>query len=113
MWCRVRVVCRQWRRRVTQRLLRRVSQRFHQVMEFPVAQSFEDEVQELLKTSKAADREDRERAEVLQALIKHPGWDVYAHLLQVFVQSRSNQVLGPAGSVNGAVALEYVKGTMN
>lgn len=67
---------------------------------------------QLAKDSRAADKEDRERAELFEAMVKTPGWKLYEALLNQMVEERGKTVLAPAGSVDGAVLLEYEKGTM-
>lgn len=71
---------------------------------------------ELKKQGKAADREDRERAELLAQLLKHPGWVVYAGLLSARMQSRADLLLQPEQTLNSGpeqTNSEHVKGTMN
>lgn len=67
---------------------------------------------QLAKDSRAADRVDRERAELFEALVKTPGWKVYTDLLNQKIEDLGSVILGPAGSVDGAIGLEYQKGTM-
>jgi len=68
--------------------------------------------EELLREARAATRIDKERAEVLEAFVKTPGWKLYEELLENRIQSLGSEVLEPAGSLDGAIALEHVKGTL-
>lgn len=68
---------------------------------------------ELYKQARVADKIDRERAELFQALLNHPGWSVYRALLDSRIQSFADAVMAPSGSVDGAIALEWVKGAMS
>ena len=68
--------------------------------------------EELEKQSRKADKIDKERGDLLRMLIKHPGWKVYIELLSAQMQIRSDLILGPAGSVDAMVALEWQKGAL-
>lgn len=68
---------------------------------------------ELLRASREALVKDRQRADAFASLLKHPGWKLYVELLGSLIQDRGSLILAPAGSVDGAVFLEHVKGTMN
>lgn len=76
-------------------------------------QSFKEQIDELQRQAKTADKLDRERAEQFRSLIRHPGWDTYQKLLSSRIQSFSDVVLRPSGSMDGAIALEWVKGAMS
>jgi hypothetical protein len=67
---------------------------------------------ELEKQARKADAIDKERGDLLRMLMKHPGWKVYQELLSAQMQIRADQILSPAGSVDGMVALEYTKGAL-
>lgn len=69
-------------------------------------------IEELVKQSRAALKEDKARAEAFEGLLKHPGWATYQGLLNAILGSMGSDVLAPAQTIDGAVALEYVKGTM-
>lgn len=70
-------------------------------------------VENLIKDARAANKVDRERAELFTALLKTEGWKSYVELLNVKIQALSESILAPAGSVDGMVGLEYVKGAMS
>ena len=76
-------------------------------------QQFRTQINDLLNEAKKADKFDRERAERFQSLVKHPGWEVYQELLNSRIQSFADAIMGPAGSIDGAIALEWVKGAMS
>jgi len=78
-----------------------------------VDQSFKDTVAELHKLARVADKVDKERAELFRGLMKHPGWATYQELLASRIQVFADAVMAPAGSVDSAVALEWVKGAMS
>ncbi len=68
---------------------------------------------ELKKVGIEADRLDRKRAELLNGLIKHPGWNVYKELLIALIDYRGLSVIATSRSIDGMVALEYEKGAMS
>lgn len=70
-------------------------------------------IEQLLKDSRSADKVDRERIELFEMLVRSPGWLAYISILEAKLQMLADQVLSPAGSVDGLVTLEYVKGTMS
>jgi hypothetical protein len=70
-------------------------------------------VTELLKNARAADKIDRERGELMQALVQTPAWRAYNELLGFRIQNFADSVLAPSGSINGMVAQEYLKGAMS
>lgn len=76
-------------------------------------QSFEKQIDELRKQAKAADAIDKERMDLFRGLIRHPGWALYQELLSSRIQLFGDRVAAPAGSVDGAFALEWVKGAMS
>lgn len=69
-------------------------------------------MESLLKEGRRADVEDKEFAEAMQGLMKAPGWPLYEAKLTQMIEARGEQIMSPAGSVDGAIALEHVKGTM-
>lgn len=73
---------------------------------------FRDQLTEVIKVARAAQKIDRERAQLFEALVASPAWKSYIELLNSLLQARSDQLMAPAGSIEGAIALEYVKGTM-
>lgn len=70
-------------------------------------------IEDLFRDGRAADKIDRERIELFEALVRSPGWLAYISILEAKLQMFADQVLSPAGSVDGMVTLEYVKGTMS
>lgn len=76
-------------------------------------QSFKERFEELQRQGKSADILDKERAEQFQALVNHPGWKIYQELLNFRIQNYADAVMAPAGGVDGAIALEWVKGAMS
>jgi hypothetical protein len=46
-------------------------------------------------------------------MIATEGWRIYVELLELKLQSFSDELLLPAGSVDRMVGLEYVKGAMS
>lgn len=78
-----------------------------------VDQSFKEQTAELLKQARTADKIDKERADQFRALTRHPGWALYQELIMARVQLFADRITAPAGSVDGAFALEWVKGAMS
>lgn len=72
-----------------------------------------DQVEELLKEARKADKEDREKGEALGRLIKHPDWGAYVAMLDRKAQLFGDQLLLPAGGVDGCVRQEFVKGALS
>lgn len=70
-------------------------------------------IENLLREAKRADRIDRERIELFEAMIRTPAWQAYVEILEAKLQLFADQVLAPASSVDGMVALEYIKGAMS
>lgn len=69
-------------------------------------------LQELLSESRKAKKEDKEMAEALSSMMKTRGWAFYMHLLGAHIQSFSDVMLQPAGSLDALVSGEFVKGAM-
>jgi hypothetical protein len=70
-------------------------------------------IEQLRRDARAANRVDRERIELFEAMIKSPGWVAYVEVLEAKLQMLSDQMFAPAGSVDRMVELEYVKGAMS
>jgi len=69
--------------------------------------------EELLKTSRQADREDRELTEFMQSLVASPAWRAYnGRVLGPRLQSFGEILLQPSGSEDGAWRSEFVKGAL-
>lgn len=73
---------------------------------------FQEELTDLLKQSREAEREDRNLAEALEPMVNMEGWQLYTTVLNRLIQSRADEILRPISSVDGAIALEHVKGAM-
>jgi hypothetical protein len=69
--------------------------------------------QELLKQSRAGDKEDRERAELFSGMIVSPGWKMYSELLTKLIEMRGSELLSPCSGVDATYGQEHMKGTMN
>lgn len=82
-------------------------------MEPQVDQSFKATIDELQRVAREADKIDKERVELFHGLLKHPGWTLYSELISARIQIFSDEVLAPAGSVDRAIALEWIKGAMS
>lgn len=68
---------------------------------------------ELTKEMRSANKIDRARASMFESLLKTEAWKEYVELIDALIQNRADQVMMPAGSVDGAIALEHVKGAMS
>lgn len=68
---------------------------------------------ELEKKFREQLRRDRKIKEAFEVLARNESFQVYLGVLNSMVETRGMDVIAPAGSVDGAIALEYVKGTMN
>lgn len=67
---------------------------------------------ELLEEARKALRADREKADVLDGLVKHPGWPVFAQLINDLAQSKGSDFFRAIGP-NEALSQEFNKGTIN
>jgi len=67
---------------------------------------------ELKKQSRAAHKEDRERAEAFVPMLRTEGWTHYVSILNLRLQSLSETLLQPSNGVEGVLNSEYVKGAM-
>ena len=74
---------------------------------------FKKQLDDLLVTGRAAEKIDRNRAEAFELFSKNESWKLYTELLNSKIQLFADAMLTPAGSVDGAVALEFVKGAMS
>lgn len=72
-----------------------------------------EQIAELLKQSRAADKEDRENAELFEKMLQTPAWKAYQMMLSRKIQQFGDQMLAPAGGIDGCVALEFVKGALS
>jgi hypothetical protein len=70
------------------------------------------ELAELVKSSRTADRQDKELAELLGGMVKSAAWKAFVVLLESRIQVCSDQVIAPCVGVDEAFGREYVKGTM-
>lgn len=75
--------------------------------------SFTEATENLLKQGKKADAEDKELAEILGALIKHPGWPTFAAALTRRIQGCSDLLLKPVAGLDGTYYVEWLKGCMS
>ena len=69
--------------------------------------------EQLLKDSRTYERVDRERKEVFEGLILHPGWKLYVELLSNIIESTGADLLAPSGSIEGVLIAEHLKGSMS
>lgn len=67
---------------------------------------------ELAKQWRAAQKIDTERAEVLGALARHPGWTVFVELINSKLEADGMALLSPLGSMDDIPKSEHLKGTM-
>lgn len=72
-----------------------------------------NQVEELKKIARGADKVDKERADTMASLVKHPGWAIYMAVLGVKLQETSELMLAPEQELLATgVNTEFVKGTM-
>lgn len=69
-------------------------------------------LEDYLAKSKTFDKLDKERVELFEALVATKAWVAYSSLLNSIIEQKGSEVLSPAGSLDGAIALEHVKGAM-
>lgn len=68
--------------------------------------------EELRKQARSFDKIDKKRAESMEALQLRPEWKDYVALLESLIDQKGMEILAPAKSVDGAFALEHIKGAM-
>src|SRR5258706_15319904 len=78
----------------------------------PIDQPWNEKISDLMKEARKADRVDKERAELFEGMMKTPAWKAYVELLELRLQLFADVVLQPSTSIDGSIALEYVKGAM-
>lgn len=70
-------------------------------------------IEDILSQSRAADSEDRARAEQFRDLVRTEGWKTFETLLQARVQAFGDQLLLPLESADGALRQEWIKGAIS
>ena len=70
------------------------------------------DVRELQKQAREADRIDKNRAELFEAMLRTEAWKAYIELLDAKIQALADQVMRPAMNMDELIALEAVKGPM-
>lgn len=70
-------------------------------------------IEELQRNSRAADREDKERAQLFRGMVNSPAWKLFIELLEAKLQLHADIMLQPALSMEGMIAREYIKGAMS
>ena len=70
-------------------------------------------LEDIAQQQREQDRQVREDARVLQALIAHPGWPVLVKLVEAVAQNYYATVMRPVESVFEVTKPEYAKGTLN
>lgn len=68
--------------------------------------------EELKKEGRQAKREDQEKLELLQLLVRHPGWKIVTGFLTNKKQELGDEILREANSVDEMVRCEGKKGEM-
>lgn len=67
---------------------------------------------ELIKESRETNRKDAMAAQVFEAMIATTGWSSYVRELDRRLQTFADQMLRPAGSLDGCLTQEFIKGAM-
>lgn len=76
-------------------------------------QQFKQKLEELARESRAAEKIDRERAELFAVLVKSKGWELYVELLNGLMQSRADALMLPATSIESILGQEHIKGALS
>ena len=66
----------------------------------------------LLKGAKAANQQDRKRADAFASMLKMEGWSLFVELLNERLQMFSSELLQPLSSHDETLRQEFVKGAM-
>lgn len=73
----------------------------------------EELIQQLVRDSRKADREDKELGEAMSRLVKNPDFQSYmAKVIYPRVQAFGDELAMPSGSADGLVRSEYLKGAL-
>lgn len=72
-----------------------------------------DQIQELLKEARAADKEDKQNADLFEAMIQTPAWKAYLEALGRRQQAYADVLLRPANGIDGCIRTEYIKGALS
>lgn len=70
------------------------------------------DISEITRLAHEADKIDKRRAELFASMVKTEGWQEYIKLLEAKIQIFSDGLLPPAGSIDGMVKCEWIKGAM-
>lgn len=70
------------------------------------------QIEEMKRQAREANRRDKKRAEVFEAMVATEAWKEYSLLLSASIQQFGDQVLAPANGLDGAFSSEYTKGTI-
>jgi hypothetical protein len=74
---------------------------------------WEKQMAELVKQAKAADKEDKEAAQLFQVMIQTPAWKEFVKKLERRQQMFADSLLAPAGSLDKCIGLEWIKGALS
>lgn len=69
-------------------------------------------VEELQKDARAANKEDKHRAELFEALVKSEGWKLYSKLLNEKIEAIGADFIQPSAGIEGVLKSEFQKGSM-
>lgn len=75
-------------------------------------QDTNERLEDLRRQARAADANDRALVEDLQKLTCHGAYFAFQMFLNRRIEMFSQELLGPAGSIDGLIAHEFVKGAM-
>jgi hypothetical protein len=67
----------------------------------------------LLEDSRIYDKVDRDRAEIFERMVRTPAWLLFVELVNDIIETRGAELLSPAGSIDGVLAGEHLKGSMS
>lgn len=73
---------------------------------------YKSDIQEVLRQARKSDKEDQERIELFQTLLRNPAFKAYQELLGHKLESLGALLLMPSGSLDGLVTTEWQKGAM-
>lgn len=70
------------------------------------------DIEELLKLARKSGKADRELIQLFETLPRNAAFQAYLGLLNRMIEMRGGEILAPAGSIDGVLKGEHVKGSM-
>lgn len=73
---------------------------------------YREDVAEVLRQARKGEKEDRERIELFQTLMRNPAFASFQEVLGHKIEALGMSLLSPSGGLDGMIVSEYQKGAM-